>query len=54
MAEAAAANGIQKKVISDEEAAYNFKVASDTESLYCEFQPDYDLEDSLSDGAFKR
>lgn len=29
LAEAAAANGIEKKIISDEEAAYNFKFASE-------------------------
>jgi ribulose-5-phosphate 4-epimerase/fuculose-1-phosphate aldolase len=53
LAEAAAANGLEKKIISDEEAAYNFQMASDAESLYCEFQPEYDLEEALTDGAFK-
>lgn len=33
LAEAAAANGIEKKIISDEEAAYNFKFASEAVSL---------------------
>jgi len=32
LAEAAAANGIKKKIISDEEAAYNFKFASEAVS----------------------
>jgi ribulose-5-phosphate 4-epimerase/fuculose-1-phosphate aldolase len=39
--------------ISDEEAAYNFKVESDPEILYCEFQPDYEYEEAMSNGAFK-
>lgn len=53
LAEAAAANGLQKMTIPDEEAEYNFKLEGDPESLYCEFQPDYDYEDSLCNGAFK-
>ena len=53
LAEAAAANGVQKKIISDEEAAYNFKMASDAETLYCEFQPDYEFEEETCKGAFK-
>ncbi|KAI0096484.1 arad-like aldolase/epimerase [Daldinia grandis] len=55
--EAAAANGIAKNVISDEEAAYNFKMASEPNALYREAQPDleYELEaaggeDSLARG----
>ncbi|UPK96562.1 hypothetical protein LCI18_007497 [Fusarium solani-melongenae] len=35
-AEAAAANGIAKKIITDEEAAYNSKMASEKNSLYRE------------------
>ncbi|KLJ05901.1 L-fuculose-phosphate aldolase [Blastomyces silverae] len=53
LAEAAAANGCKKVLISDEEAAYNFKVEGDPEYLYCEFQPDYEYEDMLCNGAFK-
>jgi ribulose-5-phosphate 4-epimerase/fuculose-1-phosphate aldolase len=53
LAEAAAANGCKKVMISDEEAAYNFKVESDPEILYCEFQPDYEYEEAMSNGAFK-
>lgn len=33
LAEAAAANGNEKKIISDEEAAYNFKFASEAASI---------------------
>lgn len=42
--EAAAANGLEKRVISDEEAAYNFKMASEEHALYREAQPDLELE----------
>ncbi|PGH18090.1 hypothetical protein AJ79_00718 [Helicocarpus griseus UAMH5409] len=55
LAEAAAAGGGVKKVlISDEEAEYNFKMESDPESLYCEFQPEYEYEEMLCNGAFKK
>ena len=47
LAEAAAANGVQKVLISDEEAAYNFKMESDYETCYCEFQVYYQLEEAL-------
>lgn len=53
LTEAAAANGLAKVLISDEEAAYNYKVEGDPESLYCEFQPDYDYEEAMCNGAFK-
>ena len=53
-AEAAAANGCKKVIIPDEEAEYNFKVESEPELLYCEFQPDYEYEDAMCDGAFKK
>jgi len=53
MVEAAAANGVPKVYVDDEAAAYTFKMASDPESLYCEFQPDLEYEHELSDGAFE-
>ena len=34
---------LKKQIISDEEAAYNFKMASDPDSLYAEMQPDLDF-----------
>jgi hypothetical protein len=34
---------LKKQIISDEEAAYNFKMASDPDSLYAEVQPDLDF-----------
>ncbi|KAK2743671.1 hypothetical protein FQN57_004780 [Myotisia sp. PD_48] len=53
LVEAAAANGMKKVLISDEEAAYNFQIESQPEILYCEFQPYYDYEEAMNDGAFK-
>ncbi|CAF3582563.1 hypothetical protein SNK03_011833 [Fusarium graminearum] len=53
LAEAAAASGIKKVLIEDEEADFNFDVESDPEVCYCEFQVYYDLEDELSKGDFK-
>jgi len=51
--EAAAANGIPKVYVDDEAAAYTFKMASDAESLYWEFQPDLQFEHEMSNGAFE-
>lgn len=48
--EAAAANGIPKCVISDEEAAYNFKMASEANVLYREAQPDIEYEIEAAGG----
>lgn len=53
MVEAAAANGVRKVYVDDEAAAYTFKMASDPESLYWEFQPDLAYEQELSNGAFE-
>ncbi|KAJ0376367.1 hypothetical protein COL26b_005373 [Colletotrichum chrysophilum] len=54
LAEAAAANGLPKVLITDEEADFNFDVESDPEICYCEFQVYYDLEEELSKGDFKK
>jgi ribulose-5-phosphate 4-epimerase/fuculose-1-phosphate aldolase len=54
MVEAAAANGIPKVYVDDEAAAYTFKMGSDPESLYCEFQPDLEYERELSNGDFEQ
>ncbi|KAI9734840.1 MAG: hypothetical protein M1834_001919 [Cirrosporium novae-zelandiae] len=51
--EAAAKQGVEKMIISDEEAEYNFKWASDPENLYWEFQPDYNFELEASGGKLK-
>ncbi|KAI0541695.1 class II aldolase [Xylaria digitata] len=48
--EAAAANGLAKNIISDEEAAYNFKWASETNALYREAQPDLEFEFEMAGG----
>ncbi len=47
---AAAANGLKKQIISDEEAAYNCRMASETHALYREAQPDIELEFELAGG----
>lgn len=53
MVEAAAANGVPKVYVEDEAAAYTFKMGSDPESLYWEFQPDLEYEQAYSSGAFE-
>lgn len=53
MAEAAAANGLKKVLVDDEAAAYTFKMASDPEALYREFQPDLEFEVEMSGGEQK-
>ncbi|KAJ3497114.1 hypothetical protein NLG97_g2153 [Lecanicillium saksenae] len=45
------ATGIEKKHISDEEAAYTYKYEGDAETLYTEFQPDFQYEVAMSNGA---
>jgi ribulose-5-phosphate 4-epimerase/fuculose-1-phosphate aldolase len=54
MVEAAAANGIPKVLVGKEEAEYTFKMASDPEALYWEFQPDLEYEDAMTEGAFRK
>jgi ribulose-5-phosphate 4-epimerase/fuculose-1-phosphate aldolase len=36
--------GLKKRIITDEEAAYNFKMASERNWLYAEAQPDLEFE----------
>jgi len=38
------ATGLKKHIISDEEAAYNFKMASEKNALYAEAQADLEFE----------
>ncbi|KAK4992786.1 hypothetical protein LTR50_000910 [Elasticomyces elasticus] len=52
--EAAAANGVPKVYVDDEAAEYTFRMASDPEALYWEFQPDLEYEEEMSNGAFRR
>ncbi|KAI1156498.1 class II aldolase/adducin N-terminal [Nemania diffusa] len=47
---AAAANGLAKRIISDEEAAYNFRMASEANALYREAQPDIEFEFEMAGG----
>lgn len=48
--EAACANGLKKRYISDEEAAYNCKMASENHAMYREMQPDVELEFEAAGG----
>jgi ribulose-5-phosphate 4-epimerase/fuculose-1-phosphate aldolase len=48
--EAAAANGLTKRVIGDDEAAYNFRMASERNALYREAQPDIEFEFDMAGG----
>jgi ribulose-5-phosphate 4-epimerase/fuculose-1-phosphate aldolase len=41
-----------KKIINDKEAAYTYYMTSDPESLYSEFQPEYEYEMEMTNGAF--
>ncbi|CDK27464.1 unnamed protein product [Kuraishia capsulata CBS 1993] len=52
LADAAASNGLEKKYIGDEEAAYTRHIQADRETLYMDFQSYYELELELSNGAF--
>ncbi|RSL73522.1 hypothetical protein CEP51_011727 [Fusarium floridanum] len=49
-AEAACANGLKKRIISDEEAAHNFKMASEANVLYREGQADVEFEIEAAGG----
>jgi ribulose-5-phosphate 4-epimerase/fuculose-1-phosphate aldolase len=46
----AAGQALRKRLISDEEAAYNFRLASETHVLYREARPDVELEMELAGG----
>ena len=52
LAEMAAANGLKKVLISNEEADYNFRMESDYETGYAEFQAYYEWEEE-KDLSFK-
>ncbi|OCK85059.1 arad-like aldolase/epimerase [Lepidopterella palustris CBS 459.81] len=54
MVEAAAANGIPKILVGDKEAEYTFRMSSDPEALYWEFQPDLEFEHEQCNGAFEK
>lgn len=53
MVDAAAANGIPKVYVDDEAAEFTFRMASDPESLYWEFQPDLEFEYEMSGQVFE-
>ncbi|KAK7032430.1 hypothetical protein VNI00_013178 [Paramarasmius palmivorus] len=52
MAEAAAANGIPKLLIDDDDAEYNSRTQKDWEVLYASFQPEYELLIKETNGEF--
>ena len=43
LAEAAAANGLQKKFVGEEEAKYTSENSGTAEVLFMQFKPEYDL-----------
>ncbi|KAG9626608.1 arad-like aldolase/epimerase, partial [Aureobasidium melanogenum] len=53
LAEAACASGIEKVIVPDESAAYTFRMSSDPDTLYEEFQPDLEYEDAMTNGDFR-
>ena len=53
LAEAAAANGVEKVYVPDEAARYTFDHASDPETLYWEAQPDMEFEAEMCNNAHK-
>ncbi|ODV94410.1 hypothetical protein PACTADRAFT_51249 [Pachysolen tannophilus NRRL Y-2460] len=53
LVEAACANGnMEKVIIGDEEAAYTYHMSADPETLYGEFQPDFEYEIAMTNGDF--
>lgn len=53
LVEAAAANGVPKVYVPEESAKYTFERSSDPETLYWEFQPDLEYEETMSGGTHK-
>lgn len=52
--EMASRGGLERNIIGDEEAYYTYFNTSDPETLYTEFQPEYDLERELTNAAFEK
>lgn len=52
LAEAAAANGIQKKLIREKEAMFTKEAAGTPEVIYMQFQPEYDMVVKETNGEF--
>lgn len=50
LAESAAANGIPKKYVGDEEAAYTYKCSGHSACMYMQFAPEFELTVELSNG----
>jgi ribulose-5-phosphate 4-epimerase/fuculose-1-phosphate aldolase len=51
LANAAAGNGLSKRLVPHEEAEYSYK-ATTPEAMWLEFQPDYQYELAISNGEF--
>ncbi|KAL5355239.1 class II aldolase/adducin N-terminal [Aspergillus floccosus] len=51
-ADAAEANGLKKMMIPQKAAEFTYKMTSDSEALYVEFQPDYEMERELCNDNF--
>lgn len=49
---ASAGSGNPKILVSDEAAKFTFKAMSDPETLYCAFQPEYEMEKALTGREF--
>ncbi|CZR60259.1 related to novobiocin biosynthesis protein novR [Phialocephala subalpina] len=54
LAEAATASGLEKVLIADQEAQFNYDAESDPEVCYAEFQVYYNFEDKMSKGEMKQ
>lgn len=52
LADAACASGIKKQIIPADVAEYTYQMTGDSETLYGEFQPDFNYEIELTNGAF--
>lgn len=52
LAEAACANGIQKRYVGTEEAVFTCKSLTKPEVMFMQYKPEYDLEIVLSGGEF--
>ncbi|KAH7153596.1 class II aldolase/adducin N-terminal, partial [Dactylonectria macrodidyma] len=50
--EAAAANGLQKVLVTENAAKFTYQITSNPGGLYSDFQPDYEYELAVSNGAF--
>ncbi|GAB7345109.1 hypothetical protein MBLNU457_3507t1 [Dothideomycetes sp. NU457] len=50
--EAAEKEGLRKVLVPDEAARFTFEMGSDAQTLYYEFQPDFEYEEAMAGGSF--